>query len=386
MITYSFLQHYWWFLISLLAGLLSFLLFVQGGQTLIKSLGKTEDERRLIVNVLGKKWEYTFTTLVVFGGAFFASFPLFYSTSFGGAYWVWMLILFCFTVQAVSYQYQNKPGNFFGKNAYRGFLFFNGLAGTFLLGAAIATFFTGSEFSVNKANIAEFSGQFAPIISQWQNPLNGLEALFNLRNWFFGLAVFFLSRTMAVLFFKNRIKNDAIEGRLNKALLMNAAPFLVFFLAFLIWTLLAKGFAVNPETGEVFMEKFKYFNNLIQVPALLILLLVGVVGVLYGIIFSAVKKSWTMGVWFAGIGTVITVTTLLLVAGYNNTAYYPSTFDLQSSLTIFNSSSSFYTLKVMAIVSLLIPFVIAYIFYAWSALEKTQTSIEEINEKDSHAY
>ena len=386
MITYSFLQHYWWFLISLLAGLLSFLLFVQGGQTLIKSLGKTEDERRLIVNVLGKKWEYTFTTLVVFGGAFFASFPLFYSTSFGGAYWVWMLILFCFTVQAVSYQYQNKPGNFFGKNAYRGFLFFNGLAGTFLLGAAIATFFTGSEFSVNKANIAEFSGQFAPIISQWQNPLNGLEALFNLRNWFFGLAVFFLSRTMAVLFFKNRIKNDAIEGRLNKALLMNAAPFLVFFLAFLIWTLLAKGFAVNPETGEVFMEKFKYFNNLIQVPALLILLLVGVVGVLYGIIFSAVKKSWTMGVWFAGIGTVITVTTLLLVAGYNNTAYYPSTFDFQSSLTIFNSSSSFYTLKVMAIVSLLIPFVIAYIFYAWSALEKTQTSIEEINEKDSHAY
>ena len=386
MITYSFLQHYWWFLISLLAGLLSFLLFVQGGQTLIKSLGKTEDERRLIVNVLGKKWEYTFTTLVTFGGAFFASFPLFYSTSFGGAYWVWMLILFCFTIQAVSYEYQSKPGNFFGKNAYRGFLFVNGLGGTFLLGAAIATFFTGSEFSVNKANIAEFTGQFGPVISQWQNPLHGLEALFNLRNWFFGLAVFFLARTMAVLFFKNRIKNAAIESRLDKALIMNAAPFLVFFLAFLIWTLLAKGFAVNPETGEVFMEKFKYFTNLIQVPALLVLLLVGVVGVLYGIIYSVVKKSWKNGIWFAGVGTVITVTTLLLVAGYNNTAYYPSTFDLQSSLTIFNSSSSFYTLKVMSIVSLIIPFVLAYIFYAWRSLEKTQTSVDEINEKDSHAY
>ena len=385
MITYSFLQHYWWFLISLLGGLLSFLLFVQGGQTLIKSLGKTEDERKLITNVIGKKWHYTFTTLVTFGGAFFASFPLFYSTSFGGAYWVWMLILFCFIIQAVSYEYQNKPGNFFGKNAYRGFLFANGLLGTFLLGAAIATFFTGSQFSVNKANIAEFSGQFAPVISQWQSPWKGLELLFSdLRVWLFGFTVFFLARTLAVLFLKNRIDNQAIEERLKKALLMNAVPFLVFFLTFLIWTLLAKGFAVDPATGVVSLEQFKYFNNLIQVPVLLILLLLGVVGVLYGIGFSVLKNTWRKGIWFAGIGTVLTVTTLLLVAGYNNTAYYPSTYDLQSSLTIFNSSSSYYTLKVMSIVSFLIPFVLAYIFYAWRALEKDHATIDEFKEGNSY--
>ena len=385
MITYSFLQHYWWFLISLIGGLLSFLLFVQGGQTLIKSLGKTEDERKLITNVIGKKWHYTFTTLVTFGGAFFASFPLFYSTSFGGAYWVWMLILFCFIIQAVSYEYQNKPGNFFGKNAYRGFLFANGLLGTFLLGAAIATFFTGSQFSVNKANIAEFSGQFAPVISQWQSPWKGLEWLFSdLRVWLFGFTVFFLARTLAVLFLKNRIDNQAIEERLKKALLMNAVPFLVFFLTFLIWTLLAKGFAVDPATGVVSLEQFKYFNNLIQVPVLLILLLLGVVGVLYGIGFSVLKNTWRKGIWFAGIGTVLTVTTLLLVAGYNNTAYYPSTYDLQSSLTIFNSSSSYYTLKVMSIVSFLIPFVLAYIFYAWRALEKGHATIDEF--KEGHSY
>lgn len=383
MLTYSFLQHYWWFIISLLGGLLAFLLFVQGGQTLIKPLGKTDDERRLLTNVLGRKWHYTFTTLVTFGGAFFASFPLFYSTSFGGAYWVWMLILACFVLQAVSYEYKNKPGNFFGRNAYRGFLFFNGLVGTFLIGAAIASFFTGSQFSVNKANIAEFSGQFAPIISQWQSPWHGLELLFSdLRIWLLGLAVFFLARTQAVLFFKNRISNKAIESRLDKALMMNAIPFLVFFLAFLIWTLLAKGFAVDPATGVIYMEQFKYFNNLIQVPALLVLLLLGVGGVLYGIVFSIIKKSWRKGVWFSGIGTVLTVTTLLLVAGWNNTAYYPSTFDLQSSLTIFNSSSSYYTLKVMSLVSLLIPFVLAYIFYAWRALEKTHTSVEEIKQDD----
>ena len=386
MITYSFLQHYWFFIIALLAGLLVFLLFVQGGQTLIMSLGKTEDERRLLVNVLGKKWEYTFTTLVTFGGAFFASFPLFYSTSFGGAYWVWMLILLCFTMQAISYEFQGKPNNFLGKNTYRGFLFFNGLVGTFLLGVAVATFFTGSVFSVNKQNITEFSGQFAPIISQWQNPLHGLEALFNLRNWFLGLAIFFLARTLAVLFFKNRISNKPIESRLGTALLKNALPFLVFFLAFLIWTLLADGFAVNKDTGVVYMEKYKYLNNLIQNPALLISMLIGVVLVLFGIGKSTFKDTWKKGIWHAGIGTAITVTTLILVAAYNNTAYYPSTYDLQSSLTIFNSSSSFYTLKVMAIVSLLVPIVLAYIFYAWRALEKTGTTIDEINDAESHAY
>lgn len=353
---------------------------------MISSLGKTESERKLIVNVLGKKWEYTFTTLVTFGGAFFASFPLFYSTSFGGAYWVWMLILVCFVVQAISYEYQSKPNNFLGKNAYRGFLYFNGLVGTFLLGAAVATFFTGSQFSVNKQNITEFSGQMAPIISQWQNPLHGLEALFNLRNWFLGLAVFFLARTLAVLFFKNRINNKPIESRLGTALLINALPFLVFFLAFLIWTLLADGFAVNKDTGVVSMEKYKYLHNLIQVPALLIFMLIGVVLVLYGIGRSVFKDTWKKGIWYAGTGTVITVTTLILVAAYNNTAYYPSTYDLQSSLTIFNSSSSYYTLKVMSVVSLLVPIVLAYIFYAWRALEKTETTIEELNDVESHAY
>lgn len=385
MITYSFLQHYWWFLISLLAGLLSFLMFVQGGQTLITSLGKNEDERKLITNVLGRKWEYTFTTLVVFGGAFFASFPLFYSTSFGGAYWVWMLILSTFILQAVSYEFQNKPGNFFGRNAYRGFLFYNGLGATFLIGGAIATFFTGSEFIVNRGNIAEFAGVASPIISQWQNPLHGLEVLANPRVWLLGLAVFFLARTQAVLYFKNRISNKDIEGRLDKALLYNAAPFLVFFLAFLIWTLLAEGFAVNPETGAMYMEKYKYFNNLIEVPVLLVALLLGVVGVLIGIGVSVAKPKWRKGVWFSGAGTIITVTTLLLVAGYNNTAYYPSVSDLDSSLTIFNSSSSFFTLKVMSVVSFLIPIVIAYIFYAWRVLEGTHTTIEEISE-DKHAY
>mgnify|MGYP001008692601 CR=1 FL=1 len=386
MITYSFLQHYWWFLISLLGGILSFLLFVQGGQTLLFSLAKNEDERRLLVNILGKKWEFTFTTLVTFGGAFFASFPLFYSTSFGGAYWVWMLILFCFVMQAVSYEYQNKPGRFFSTTTYRGFLFFNGLAGSFLLGAAIATFFTGSAFSVNTQNITEISGQFSPVISQWRNPLHGLEALFDARNWFLGLAVFFLARTLAVLYFRNRVKNAEIEKRIPKALLMNAVPFLVFFLAFFIWTLLAEGYAVKPDTGEVVLEKFKYFNNLIQQPVLLIMILLGIASLKSGIIFSIFNKNWKKGIWFAGAGTILTVTTLLLVAGYNNTAYYPSSFDPQSSLTIFNSSSSYFTLKVMSVVSLLIPFIAAYIFFAWRSLEKTHTSVEEINEKDSHAY
>ncbi len=385
MLTYSFLQHYWWFLVSLLGALLTFLLFVQGGQTLIFTLGKTEDERRLIVNVLGKKWEYTFTTLVTFGGAFFASFPLFYSTSFGGAYWVWMLILFCFIVQAVSYEYQNKKGNIFGTKVYRSFLFFNGLAGTFLIGAAVATFFTGSEFLVNKNNITEFSGQFSPVISQWTNPLHGLEALFDARNWFLGLAVFFLARTLAILYFKNRISHETLEKRLNKSLLANAIPFIVFFLAFLIWTLLAKGFGVN-ENGMVEMVEYKYFLNLVEVPILLIMLLLGVVAVLYGIIYTVVKSSWKKGIWFTGVGTVITVLTLFLMAGYNNTAYYPSVSNLQSSLTIANSSSTYYTLQAMSIVSLLIPFVLSYIIYAWYSLEKTETTVEELNEEDSHAY
>jgi len=382
MFTYSFLQHYWWFIISLLGGILSFLLFVQGGQSMIFSLSKDEDERRLLVNVLGRKWEYTFTTLVTFGGAFFASFPLFYSTSFGGAYWVWMAILFCFIIQAVAYEYQSKPGNVYGKNTYRVFLFINGLLGTILLGAAIATFFTGSDFIVNKTNLTD---SLVPVISQWGNEWHGLEALLNVRNWLLGLAVFFLSRTLASLFFVNRISNENLEKSSRKAVLINALPFLVFFLSFVIWTLLAEGFAVKEDTGEVYMEQYKYFFNLIEMPVVLAVFLIGVVGVLWGIIGTVLSEKFKKGIWFAGIGTVLTVCSLLLLAGYNNTAYYPATPDLQSSLTIFNSSSSEFTLNAMTIVSVLIPFVLAYIFIAWRSMEKKRTDVADIN-SDDHAY
>ena len=382
MITYSFLQHYWWFIISLLGGILTFLLFVQGGQSMIFSLSKTEDERRIIVNVLGRKWEYTFTTLVSFGGAFFASFPLFYSTSFGGAYWVWMAILFCFTLQAVSYEFQTKPGNVFGKTTYRTLLFLNGLLGTILLGAAIATFFTGSDFVVNKSNITTMT---QPVISSWGNSWHGLEALLNLRNWMLGFAVFFLARTLASLYFINRLKNEVLESRSRKFVLYNALPFLVFFLTFVIWTLLSEGFAVDPVTKVVSLEKFKYFTNLIEMPLILIFFLLGVVAVLWGILGTLFMNKYKKGIWFSGIGTIVTVCCLLLIAGYNNTSFYPSSTDLQSSLTIFNSSSSNFTLKAMSWVSLLIPFVLAYIFYAWRSMEKKPTDLEDIN-NDHHAY
>lgn len=384
MVTYSFLQHYWWFIISLLGGLLVFLLFVQGGQSMLGSLSKTEDEKKLLVNALGKKWEFTFTTLVTFGGAFFASFPLFYSTSFSGAYWVWMLLLFCFVIQAVSYEFQSKPGNLLGKNTYRAFLFVNGVLGTFLLGAAVATFFTGSAFVVNKGNIVGL-GTMGPVISQWQNPLHGLEALFNIRNWMLGFAVLFLARTLASLFFVNRLDNTVLEERSRKYTLYNGIPFVVFFLIFLIWTLFAEGFAVDPTTGAVSMESMKYLHNLLQMPFVLIIFLLGVVAVLYGIIVTVLKPGFRKGIWYAGTGTVLTVTMLLLTAGYNNTAYYPSTYDLQSSLTIQNSSSSEFTLQAMAIVSLIIPFVLAYIVYAWNSLEKKRMNIEDVK-TDSHAY
>lgn len=382
MLTYSFLQHYWWFIISLLGGILSFLLFVQGGQSMLFTLPKTEDQRRLVVNVLGRKWEYTFTTLVTFGGAFFASFPLFYSTSFGGAYWVWMAILFCFILQAVSYEFQSKPGNTYGKTTYRVFLYINGVVGTVLIGAAVATFFTGSDFLINKGNI---TNQLAPVISRWGNEWHGLDALFNLRNWLLGLAVLFLSRTNAALFFVNRISDVELENNARKAVLFNALPFLVFFLSFVIWTMIADGFAVNPDTKQVFMEPNKYLMNLIEMPVVLILFLAGVVAVLWGIGGTVINANFKKGIWFSGAGTIVTVCSLLLLAGYNNTAYYPATPDLQSSLTIFNSSSSEFTLNAMAVASLLIPVVATYIFFAWRALEKKRTDIEDIN-NDSHAY
>lgn len=381
MITYSLLQHYWWFIISLLAGILAFLLFVQGGQSLSFSLAKTDDERRLLVNTLGRKWEFTFTTLVTFGGAFFASFPLFYSTSFGGAYWVWMAILFCFIIQPVSYEFQSKPGNIFGTNTYRAFLFINGLLGTFLIGVAIATFFTGSDFIVNKANITQ---QFAPVISSWGNEWHGLEALLNIRNLMLGLAVFFLARSLAVLFFINRLNHAVLEARSRKYLWYNAIPFVVFFLTFVIWTLFSEGYAVDPATGVVSLEKYKYFTNFIEMPIILIAFLFGVVAVLTGVIGTWISPKFKKGIWFAGVGTILTVCSLLLIAGYNNTSFYPS-IHLQSSLTIFNSSSSEFTLHAMSIVSLLIPVVLVYIFFAWRVMEKNRIDIDDVN-NDGHAY
>ncbi|NDV79088.1 cytochrome d ubiquinol oxidase subunit II [Dysgonomonas sp. 511] len=379
---YSFLQHYWWFLICLIGGLLAFLLFVQGGQSMLFSLAKDEKERKILVNALGRKWEYTFTTLVTFGGAFFASFPLFYSTSFSGAYWVWMLILFCFVIQAVSYEFQSKPGNTFGQNTYRMFLFINGLLGTFLIGAALATFFTGSDFVVNKANMADITN---PTISRWGSEWHGLEALANPRNWMLGLAVFFLARTLACLFFINRLQDEGLVARSRKFLLYNGMPFVVFFLVFVIWSFLSNGFAVNPETKEVFLQPYKYFNNLIEMPVVGIVFLAGIVLVLFGIGKTLLSKDFDKGIWFTGVGTVLTVCMLLLITGYNNTAYYPSATNLQSSLTIENSSSSEFTLTVMSIVSLLVPFVLAYIIYAWNSLEKKKFKIEDLKD-DGHVY
>jgi cytochrome d ubiquinol oxidase subunit II len=387
MFEYSFLQHYWWFLISLVGGIFAFLLFVQGGQSMIFSLGKSEQHRFLLVNVLGRKWEYTFTTLVTFGGALFASFPLFYSTSFGGAYWVWMTILFCFVIQAVAYEYQSKPGNTYGKRTYQWFLLVNGFLGTFLVGVAIATFFTGSEFGVNKDNLTnDLAGNpIAAVISAWQNPWHGLEALANLRNLCLGFTVFFLARTLACLFFINRISDDELVERSRRFLLYNAAPFVVFFLVFVIWTFLSEGFAVNAETGEVSLVPYKYFTNLIELPVVGIVFLAGVLLALYGIIRSLLSAEFSLGIFFSGVGTVLTVCCLLLITGYNNTAYYPSTYDPNASLTLQNSSSSKFTLTAMTYVSFLIPVVLAYIIYAWGVLEKKKFDKNDLKE-DGHVY
>ena len=379
---YIFLQHYWWFVVSLLGALLVFLLFVQGGNSLLFCLGKTEEQKKMMINSTGRKWEFTFTTLVTFGGAFFASFPLFYSTSFGGAYWLWMIILFSFVLQAVSYEFQSKAGNLLGKTTYRTFLVINGVVGPVLLGGAVATFFTGSNFYINKGNIADAA---MPVISQWANGWHGLDALLNPWNVVLGLAVFFLARILGALYFINNINEDDLVKRCRRALWGNTALFLVFFLAFVIRTLLADGYAVRPETGEVFMEPYKYLTNFLQMPVVLLVFLVGVVAVLWGIIRTLWKPTFDKGIWFAGAGTVLTVLALLLVAGYNNTAYYPSTHDLQSSLTLANSCSSQFTLKVMAYVSILVPFVLAYIFYAWRSIDNRKIDAKEM-EEGGHAY
>ncbi len=382
MTTYVILQHYWWFVVSLLGALLVFLLFVQGGNSMLFSLGKNEGERKMLVNSTGRKWEFTFTTLVTFGGAFFASFPLFYSTSFGGAYWLWMLILFSFVLQAVSYEFQSKAGNLLGTKVYRCFLVFNGIIGPLLLGGAVATFFTGSEFVVNKANISDLS---MPVISQWANAAHGLDALLNPWNVVLGMAVFFLARILGALYFINNINDAALDFRCRRAVLANMLPFLVLFLAFVVRTLLAEGYAVDPATGTIYMEKYKYFHNFVAQPWLVCLFLAGVASVLWGIMKTLLCPPYDRGIWPTGIGTVLAVLSLFLLAGYNNTAYYPSTADLQSSLTLSNSCSSLFTLKTMAYASLLVPFVLAYIFYAWRKIDSRKIDLKEIQD-DKGAY
>ncbi|MDE6172276.1 cytochrome d ubiquinol oxidase subunit II [uncultured Bacteroides sp.] len=380
--TYAFLQQYWWFVVSLLGALLVFLLFVQGGNSLLFCLGKTEEHKKLMVNSTGRKWEFTFTTLVTFGGAFFASFPLFYSTSFGGAYWLWMIILFSYVLQAVSYEFQSKAGNLLGKKTYRVFLVMNGVIGPVLLGGAVATFFTGSAFCVDKSNMAD---TVMPVISHWANGWHGLDALADAWNVVLGLAVFFLARVLGALYFINNIDDDVLVARSRRSLIGNTALFLVFFLSFVIRTLLADGYAVDAATGEIFLEPYKYLTNFIEMPLVLVTFLVGVVLVLGGIGTTLLKKTFDKGIWFTGIGTVLAVLALLLVAGYNHTAYYPSTDDLQSSLTLANSCSSEFTLRVMFYVSFLVPFVLAYIFYAWRSIDAHKISKKEVTGGE-HAY
>ena len=378
--TLLFLQHYWWFLISLLGALLVFLLFVQGGQGLLYTMGRTEAERDLVVNALGRKWEFTFTTLVTFGGAFFASFPLFYSTSFGGAFYVWMAILLVFVVQAVSYEYRRKPSNVLGQRTYAAFLVLNGVAGPLLLGVAVGTFFTGAEFTVNRMNMAAVGGDTA--ISQWATPWHGLEALTDARNLLLGVAVFALSRVLALHFFLNNLDDETLRLRARRLSCGYSLLFLAAFLAFFGWLLCSDGRAIDPASGTVSIEPYKYLHNLLAMPAVAIVLLAGVAAVLWGL-WSGGRNGSRRAIWFSGAGTILTVLALLLLAGWNDTCYYPSLTDMQSSLAITNSSSSLFTLKVMSVVSLLIPFVAAYIWYAWRALTRpiSEREVEEAEHK-----
>lgn len=391
--TYSFLQHYWCFIVSLLGAILVFLLFVQGANSVARSLGYTEEGRRLVYNATGRKWEFTFTTLVTFGGAFFASFPLFYSTSFGGAYWLWMLILFTFVLQAVSYEFQNKIGrstsgrfawakNFIGPRTFQFFLTLNGIVGPLLLGGAVATFFEGSNFIIDKNNMIDAEA-LTPVISHWANASHGLDALLNPWVLVFGFAVVFLARTLGILYVINCVDDEDIRSRASVRLIGAAVPFLILFVAYLVHLLLKDGFAYNAE-GVIFMEPYKYLNNFIDMWYLTVLLLIGVVLVLFGIGKTIVSKDYIGGIWPAGIGTVLTVLALLLCSAWNNTAYYPSTAHLQSSLTLENSCSSKFTLLTMFYVSLLVPLVVAYIVYCWRAIDKKKLTKEELN--GDHAY
>ncbi len=380
--TYEFLQHYWCFIVSLLGAILVFLLFVQGANSAARSLGYTDEGRRLVYNSTGRKWEFTFTTLVTFGGAFFASFPLFYSTSFGGAYWLWMLILFTFVLQAVSYEFQNKIGNILGPRTFQFFLTLNGIVGPLLLGGAVATFFEGSNFIVEKNNMIDI-GAMTPIISRWANASHGLDALLNPWVLVFGFAVVFLARTLGILYVMNNVDDEDIRSRGSVRLIGAVVPFLVLFVAYLVHLLLKDGYAVNAD-GIIYMEPYKYLNNFLDMWYLTILLLIGVVLVLFGIGKTIMDKNYNAGIWPAGIGTVLTVLALLLSCAWNNTAYYPSTADLQSSLTLQNSCSSEFTLRTMFYVSLLVPFVLAYIVYCWRAIDKKKLTKEEI--QTDHAY
>ncbi|HEY9550870.1 MAG TPA: cytochrome d ubiquinol oxidase subunit II [Prevotella sp.] len=379
--SYTFLQHYWWLLVSVLGALLVFLMFVQGANSLIFSLGSNPKEYRMVVNSTGRKWEITFTTLVTFGGAFFASFPLFYSTSFGGAYWLWMIILFSFVLQAVSYEFQNKNGNLLGTKTFQWFLILNGILGPLLLGGAVATFFNGSNFVVNKMNITE---GLQPVISRWGNASHGLDALLDPWNLVFGFAVFFLARILGVLYVVNNVEHADIQKRARRQLVLNTVPFLVLFLSFLVRTLLKDGYTYDPATGLIMMEPMKYLHNLVDMWYLTAILLVGVVLLLFGIVRTVLSPAYRRGIWLAGIGVVLVVVVLLLYAGWNNTAYYPSNADLQSSLTIANSCSSQFTLQAMAVVSLFIPFVFGYIAYVWYAMDRKRIDNDEIEHGDAY--
>jgi len=373
MISQLFLQHYWWIIVSILASLLVFLMFVQGGQSMIYSLPQSEIQKTMIINSLGRKWEFTFTTLVTFGGAFFASFPLFYATSFGGAYWVWIAILFSFIIQAVAYEFRSKPDNVFGKRTFDFFLFLNGSLGPFLIGVAVATFFTGAMYSLDQMNQV-----------RWATPWYGLEALLNLRNLALGLAVLFLVRINGLMYLINTIDDETLIRKSVRGVMINAIPFLIFFLFFVISLLISSGFAADRSTGLITVEKFKYLHNFIEMPFVLILFLAGVSGVLYGIGITLLKKSHS-GIWFSGSGTVLAVFSLFLVAGFNGTSFYPSLYNLQSSLTIRNASSSLFTLKTMMYVSFIIPLVLVYIWYAWKAINNTKITAQEMSAEE-HKY
>jgi len=373
MLSHLFLQQYWWIIISLLAGLLVFLMFVQGGQSMIFTLPDNSIRKTMIVNTLGRKWEFTFTTLVTFGGAFFASFPLFYATSFGGAYWVWIAILFSFIIQAIAYEYRSKPANVFGQGTFDIFLLVNGSLGPFLIGTAVATFYTGSEFSLNSMNQVT-----------WKTPWHGLEALLNIRNLSLGLAVLFLARLNGLLYIINSVDDEGLVKKSQGRVLLNSLIFLVFFLFFVVSLVVSPGFASGNETGAMEIVKFKYLQNFIQMPAVLALFLLGVSGVIYGIVVTLYKES-RKGIWFSGTGTVIAVFSLFLIAGFNDTSFYPSTYDIQSSLTIRNASSSHFTLKTMMYVSFIIPVVIGYIWYAWRSINSRKITENEMK-SEGHVY